>query len=224
MNDLKTYMSHAVLIALHERKNEDFSHLMQPMLKARKSLATSSRSLVMAADRRITVAVAQLLDNAPPPPAATLPANGHAAVEADRTAEQLVAEYRPRLTDWDRKDWRAPIAAALDRRVEALQRKAAKAREAKAAARAEELASRGVPFDLPAHDGDGPPLRWLGGWRDGRDYKVGSVVSRSDSLWVCSAPCRGVEPGKERGGPDEPRAWRILLKTPDLRPAAKNRK
>jgi hypothetical protein len=224
MNDLKTYMSHAVLIALHERKNEDFSHLMKPMMKARKSLATSSRALVMAADKRITQVVAQLLDGAPPPTPATLPANGLAAVEADRTAEQLVAEYRPRLTDWNREDWRAPIAAALDRRVEALQRKAAKAREAREARAAEEAASRGVPF-APDTGADGAPaLRWMGGWRAGRDYKVGSVVSRSDSLWVCEAGCRAVEPGKERGGPDEPRAWRILLKTPDLRPAAKNRK
>jgi hypothetical protein len=224
MNDLKTYVSHALLIALMERKGEDFAHLMPRLTKARKSLSKSSPSLVMAADRRITVAVAQLLDNAPAPPPATLSANGHAALEADLTVAPLIESYRRTLRDWDRKDWRSPVVAALDRRVETLKRKTAKARQAAAARAQEELASRGVPFDLPAHDGDGPPLRWLGGWRDGRDYKVGSVVSRSDSLWVCSAPCRGVEPGKERGGPDEPRAWRILLKTPDLRPAAKNRK
>jgi hypothetical protein len=189
-------------------------------MKARKSLATSSRALVMAADKRITQVVAQLLDGAPPPTPATLPANGLAAVEADRTAEQLVAEYRPRLTDWDRKDWRAPIAAALDRRVEALQRKAAKAREAKAAARAEELASRGVPFDLPAHDGDGPPLRWGGIWDAQRPYRKGDVVAFSGSLFVAEMGSTSLRPGKGAAT-----GWRMILRAPyDARPSSKDRR
>jgi hypothetical protein len=219
MNDLKTYMSHAVLIALMERKGEDFNYLMKPMMKARKSLATSSRATLAAADRRVTQVVAQLLDGAPPPTPATL-ARGAMAVEVDLTAEQLVAEYRPRITDWNREDWRSPVADALDRRAETLQRKAAKAKEAREAARAEELASRGVPLDLDT-GGDGPALRWMGAWRAGVDYVAGSTVVRSDALWVATSANSGIEPGKED---DEPRAWKMALRTPDLRPSAKDRK
>jgi hypothetical protein len=219
---MREYASTAILVALHERKGEDFAHLMPRLLKARKSLATSSRALVMAADKRITVAVAQLLDNAPAPPPATL-ANGHAALEADLVVAPLIESYRRTLRDWDRKDWRSPVADALDRRVETLKAKARAAREAREA-RAEELASRGVPFGLPAHDGDGPPLRWLGSWRADRDYRVGATVAHRDTLWTCSAPCRGVEPGREGGAAGEPRAWTILLKRPDLRPSARDRK
>jgi hypothetical protein len=223
MNDLRVYMSHAVLIALMERKGEDFNYLMKPMMKARKSLATSSRATLAAADKRITQAVAQLLDGAPAPTPATR-ANGLPALETDMVAEALVAEYRPRVTDWDRTDWRQPVADTLDRRAEALQRKAAKAREAKAAARAEELASRGVPFDADAPVDGAPPLRWLGAWRDDREYTPGSTTVHRDTLWAATTTCRGIEPGKEGTAADEPRAWRIVLKRPDLRPSARDRK
>jgi hypothetical protein len=220
MNDLKTYMSHAVLIALHERKGEDFNHLMKGLTKARKSLATSSRATLAAADKRITQVVAQLLDGAPAPTPATM-ARGAMAVEVDMTAEQLVAEYRPRVTDWDRSDWRAPVVDAMDRRVETLQRKAREAREAREARAAEAAAVRGIPFDLDAGDDGAPALRWLGGWRSDREYQPGSVTTRSDALWVAQAANSGIEPGKEADGP---RAWRILLRTPDLRPSSKARR
>jgi hypothetical protein len=78
-----------------------------------------------------------------------------------------------------------------------------------------------VPFDLDAPDDGGPPLRWLGAWRSDRDYGPGSVTTRNDALWVAQAANSGLEPGREEG---EDRAWRILLKTPDLRPSARDRK
>jgi hypothetical protein len=223
MNDLRVYMSHAVLIALMERKGEDFNYLMKPMMKARKSLATSSRATLAAADKRITQAVAQLLDGAPAPTPATR-ANGLPALETDMVAEALVAEYRPRVTDWDRTDWRQPVADTLDRRADAIKRKAKEARKAKAAARAEEVASRGVPFAPDAPDDGAPPLRWLGAWRDDREYTPGSTTVHRDTLWAATTTCRGIEPGKEGTAADEPRAWRIVLKRPDLRPSARDRK
>jgi hypothetical protein len=220
MDDLKRYMSHALLIALMERKGEDFNYLMKPMMKARKSLATSSRATLSAADRRITQAIAQLLDGAPAPTPATM-ARGAMAVEVDMTAEQLVAEYRSHLVDWHRSDWRAPVADALDRRADALKRKAAKAREAKAKARAEEVASRGVPFAPDAPDDGAPPLRWMGGWSPTTDYTPGATVFRSGTLWTAVVPNAGVEPGREA---DEPCAWKAVIRRPDLRPSAKDRK
>jgi hypothetical protein len=78
------------------------------------------------------------------------------------------------------------------------------------------------PFDLDAPEDGAPPLRWMGAWRDGVDYVAGSTVVRSDALWVATSANSGIEPGKESA--DEPRAWKMALRTPDLRPSARDRK
>jgi uncharacterized protein len=79
-----------------------------------------------------------------------------------------------------------------------------------------------APFDLDAPD-DGVPLRWLGSWRSDMDYTPGATVFRSDTLWTAVVPNAGVEPGKE-GTADEPRAWKAVIRRPDLRPSARDRK
>jgi hypothetical protein len=76
------------------------------------------------------------------------------------------------------------------------------------------------PFDIDTGPADAPPLRWLGGWRPGRSYTAGSVVTRSDALWVAQSANQGIQPGREDG---EDRAWKLALRTPDLRPSARDR-
>jgi hypothetical protein len=218
MNPLRTYMSHGILAAIMDRKGEDFDHIVEPMIKAREKLSKTSGATVDLADRRITQAVRELLDGAPPPAPATMKL-GVTAVEVDMTGEQLVGVYRKRLADWGRPDWRGPVMDTVERKADALLRKV----EARAAARAAEEPVRGAPFDLPAHDGDGVPLRWLGSWADGATYTPGAVVFRASALWVAQTTSKGYEPGKEPGGPDAPRAWRVLLRSPDRRPSAKDR-
>jgi hypothetical protein len=78
----------------------------------------------------------------------------------------------------------------------------------------------GVPFDVADRD-EGPVLRWLGSWTPVQEYRAGHVTAHRNTLYIAVATSRGTEPGREDG---EPRAWKIMLRRPDLRPAARDRR
>jgi hypothetical protein len=135
---LRSYLSHAILIGLCERRGERFDHLVRPLLDARKKLTGAE---LRAADKRIASALAQLLDHAAPPAAAHFERDGLAAVESDSYAAELVPIYRERLRDWDapRAAWRKAVGEALARKgVAARQRRR---RSAEAARRDEAQAT-----------------------------------------------------------------------------------
>jgi hypothetical protein len=65
----------------------------------------------------------------------------------------------------------------------------------------------------------GPVMRWRGFWTEDVAYKPGETVAFNDSLHVCE---RALEPGVRPGGGAHT-GWKLVLKRPDLRGAARNR-
>ena len=50
-----------------------------------------------------------------------------------------------------------------------------------------------------------PQVRWMGVYQDGQQYAVGTLVTRSGSLWLATERTGGV-PGKEGSG------WKLVVK------------
>jgi hypothetical protein len=84
------------------------------------------------------------------------------------------------------------------------------------AARVRDLEARAASFDPDT--GDSPPMRWAGVWDASTGYEPGEVVTDKNALWVCEQEQTAVRPG---GGAAS--GWRMILKSPDRRPAARDR-
>jgi hypothetical protein len=68
---------------------------------------------------------------------------------------------------------------------------------------------------LKARSAEAPSVKFVGPWRDGREYAAGTACVRGGSLWIAArAPRRGEIPGA--GAPDgedaEDASWKLAAK------------
>jgi hypothetical protein len=74
----------------------------------------------------------------------------------------------------------------------------------------------GAPLDaLLEADDQGVPLRWHGIYSDGRSYPRGALVAHRNGLWA------SLEDVRDR--PRQSSGWKLILRSPDTRPVARDR-